>query len=130
MQWNENVVENVIADTPAQGYAFGLVEFPVDAEIDAALAVLFLGLGERGETAWKQGTDIASVVPSDSVEFVRNESKGDGVSAIEPAQGLEEGAAETGVARWIGWEWRSKVRSCEIAGRRPERRIGWISGGG
>src|SRR5438876_5479971 len=48
-QWQEHVVEYVIAHMPAQGYAFGLVKFPMDAEIDAALAVLFLGLGQRGE---------------------------------------------------------------------------------
>src|SRR5437870_12735026 len=86
MQRQEHVVENVIAHAPAQGYAFGLVEFPVDTEIYPALAVLFLGLGERGEAARNQRTDIASVVPRESVELVRNESKGDVVGAIEAAQ--------------------------------------------
>src|SRR5205809_589784 len=87
----------------------------VRASIDAALAVLFLGLGQRGEASRKQRTDIASIVPRDSVELVRNESKGDVVGAIEPAQGLEECAAKASVARWIGREWRGKVRTCQIA---------------
>src|SRR6266853_1171731 len=126
-QWHEHVVEYVIAHMPAQRYAFGLVKFPMDAEIDAALAVLFLGLGQRGEASRKQRTDIASIVPRDSVELVGNESKGDVISAIKPAQSLKEGAAEAGVTRGIGWEWRGKVRSCEIAGRCSQRCPVWVS---
>jgi len=63
MQWNENVVENVIADTPAQGYAFGLVEFPVDAEIDAALAVLLPRLGRERRNCVEAGDGYCQCCP-------------------------------------------------------------------
>jgi hypothetical protein len=40
----ESVIEYVIAHPAAQGDPFGLVEGPMNAEINPALAVLFLGL--------------------------------------------------------------------------------------
>src|SRR5439155_10653592 len=47
--WHKSVLEHEIPRAPALGDALGLVEGPVDTEVDAALAVLFLGLGERRE---------------------------------------------------------------------------------
>ena len=40
----ERMVEDMVGHAAALGDAFALVEEPVDAEIDPALAVLFLGL--------------------------------------------------------------------------------------
>src|SRR5262245_30276846 len=48
-QWHERVCEHVICHAPALGDPLGLVECPVDTKVDAALAVLFLGLRERRE---------------------------------------------------------------------------------
>ena len=47
----ERVREHVVGHAPALRDALGLVERPVDAEVDAALAVLLLGLRERREAA-------------------------------------------------------------------------------
>src|SRR4030095_6088944 len=44
---HERVLEHVIRHTPALSYTLGLVKRPMDTEVDAALAVLFLGLRER-----------------------------------------------------------------------------------
>src|SRR5438067_8500374 len=127
-QRHEHVVEHIISYVPAQGNALRLVEFPMDTEIDAALAVLFLRLGERREAARKQRTYVTIASLCDSVEFVRYERERDVVSAIKPAEGLKNGAPEPGVARRIGWEWRRKVRSSEVAGRSAQRRPGWVTG--
>jgi hypothetical protein len=43
----ESVLEDVLRYAPALGDPFGLVERPVDAEVDPALAVFFFSLGER-----------------------------------------------------------------------------------
>src|SRR5438046_7735526 len=125
--WQEHVVEHVIAHAPAQDDAFRLVEFPVDAEIDAALAVLLLRLRERRETARDQRSYVAFAVPRNSVEFVRNKSKGDVVGAIEPAQRLEQGGAKTGVPGRIGWEGGRKVWSREVAAGSTQRRPARVS---
>ena len=58
----EGVVEHVVGDAAALGDALGLVERPVDAEVDAALAVLLLGLRERGEAAREERPHVAVVV--------------------------------------------------------------------
>jgi len=43
---HEYVLENVIRDAPALGNTVALVKRPMNTEVDAALAVLFLGLRE------------------------------------------------------------------------------------
>ena len=98
MQRHERVVEHEITHTPAQGDAFRLVEYPVDAEVNSALAVLFLSLGEGRETPWSHRAHVPVVVPRDSVQLVRHEGKSDCVGAVESAQRLEQGAPESGVA--------------------------------
>ena len=42
----ESVVKDVVSNMPTQHDALRLVEGPVNAQIDSALAVLFLRLGE------------------------------------------------------------------------------------
>ena len=98
----------------------------MDAEINAALAVLVLGFGKRREAARQERAYVAIAAPSHSVELVRHEGKCDVVSSVKPAQNLEDGSAETGVAGRIGREWRGKVRSREVAGRGAEWRPGWV----
>src|SRR5947209_2909115 len=46
-QGHKRVLKDVIRHTPALGNRFCFVERPVDSQVDAALTVLFLGLGER-----------------------------------------------------------------------------------
>ena len=107
----EGVAEHVVGDAPALGDALGLVERPVDAEVDAALAVLLLGLRERAEAAREQRPHVALVVERHAVELVGHEGERDVVGAVEVAQRLEQRAAEAGVARGIGREGRREVRA-------------------
>lgn len=44
---HEGVLKHVIRHAPALDDPLGLVKHPMDTEVDAALAVLFLGFGER-----------------------------------------------------------------------------------
>src|SRR5713226_3000579 len=96
VQRDELVLRHVVRDALAERDALGLVECPVDSEVDAALAVLLFGLRERGEAAREQRPDVALIVDRRAVELVGREREGDVVTAVEVAQGLEERAAEAG----------------------------------
>src|SRR5436190_1441848 len=61
VQRSEGMIEDVVSHLPAQDDAFGLIESPMNAEIDAALAVLFLSLRERREAAREQRTYVSVV---------------------------------------------------------------------
>jgi len=43
--WCEQSLKYEVPDVPSLGDAFSFIEAPVDAEIDSALTVFFLGLG-------------------------------------------------------------------------------------
>src|SRR5512147_2676090 len=100
------VLEDVAPHLVALRDAFVLVEAPVDAEVDAALAVLFLRFGQRGETARPERTRVALVVLRDAVELVRYERERDVVGTVELAQHLEQRASEDGVPGRIRREGR------------------------
>src|SRR5580765_8165562 len=129
-QRTEGVLEYFIRHASAQGDAVCFVERPVYPEIDPALAVLLLGLGQRREAARTEGPHRALVVLGHTVELVRHEGEGDAIGAVEPAQRLEKGASESGVAGRIGRKRRCEVGAVEIAGRRAERHERRISLGG
>src|SRR6266446_8678468 len=65
--------------------------------IYAALAVLFLGLGERREATRGERAHVPLVVLRHAVEFVRHEGEGDVVGPVEVAQDLEESGPEPGM---------------------------------
>src|SRR5262245_17538091 len=109
MERGEGVVEYVVRDLPSLSNAFALVEGPVDPEVDAALAVLLLGLRQRAEDAWDQRAHVAVRVARHAVPLVRHEHERDVVAAVEAPQGLEERAAEARVSRWVGREGRREV---------------------
>jgi hypothetical protein len=46
MAWEQEMCEHIVGHAPALRDALGLVESPVDAEIDAALTILFLRFRE------------------------------------------------------------------------------------
>ena len=117
----ERVREYVIRDLSTLGDATGRVERPVDAEVDAALAVLLLGLREVCEAARRERPDVPVVARRLAVELVGRERERDVVGPEDMAQHLEERAAERRVARGVGRERRREVRSLEVAGRRAER---------
>src|SRR5206468_7619259 len=99
----------------------------MDTEVDSALAILFLGLGERREAARDERTHVPVVVPRHPIELVRHEGEGDVVGPVEVAQGLEEGAPEPSMPGRICREGRRVVWPVEVAGWRAERRKGRIS---
>ena len=67
---SERVLEHVIRYAPALCDPLGLVERPVDTEVDAALAVLILGLGEGRKPTRDEWTYVAVVVECHAVELV------------------------------------------------------------
>src|SRR2546430_12456473 len=99
MQRREKIIKHIISPPPAQGDALCLVEFPVDAEIDPALAVLFLSLRERREAAREERANVAVIAARGSVKLIRHKGESDFVGPVKSAQGLEESAAESGVTR-------------------------------
>src|SRR5206468_9188429 len=91
-------------------------------QVDAALAVLLLGFGERREALRYQRAHVAVVVACLAVELVRNERERDAIGPVEMAQDLEQCAPEPGVAGRVGGKRRCEVRSVEVTGGRAERR--------
>src|ERR1700730_12858718 len=116
--WREGVVEDVVGHVAALGDGLGLVEVPVDAEINSALAVFFFGLGESGEAAGHERTDVAGVVFGHAVEFVGDKGERDVVRAEKSAHCLEDRAAKSAMSGRIGRKRRSEIRAGEIAGGR------------
>ena len=94
---NESVLEHVIRHLPALGDSLGLVEGPVNTEIDSALAIFFFSLRERGETARQERAHIAIVAGRGSVELVRDERERNRIGTVEFSQDLKERAPEAGV---------------------------------
>src|SRR5260370_19511640 len=75
------VAEHPVADLVARFDALNFVEFPMDAEINPALAVFFSGLAEAVKGARHQGSRLAVLVDGDGVEFIRNDREVDVVGA-------------------------------------------------
>ena len=88
---HERLLEDLICHAPPLGDPRGLIKGPMHPEIDAALAVFFLGLRERREAAREARAHAAPIVAGDAVELVRDKGEGDVVGLIKVAQGLEEG---------------------------------------
>ena len=85
VQRREGMVEDVICDVSTLRNALRLIERPMDAEVNPALAILFLGLRERREVARHVRANIAVVVLGDSVEFIRYKHERDVIGAEESA---------------------------------------------
>src|SRR5262249_34803855 len=81
--WPEGVGEHVIGTVAALFDAFVLVEDPVNPQVNAALAVLFLGLGQRLEAAGQEWPDGSVIAPGNTVELIRHEGEGDLVGPVE-----------------------------------------------
>ena len=97
-QWPEGVVEDVIRDVAALSDALRFIEWPMDAEINSALAVFFFGLRERRKIARHVRAHIAAVVFCHTVEFIGDKHEWEAISAVESTEGLEKGTAEAGMA--------------------------------
>src|SRR5882724_93309 len=120
---HEGLSEHVVGHAPALGDALRLVEHPVDSQVDAALAVLFLGLRERREATRYERARVALVVERLAVELVRHEREANAVGPVEVAQDLEERPAEARMAGGVGRERWGEVGSVEVARGRAERRV-------
>ena len=66
----ERVLKHVIRDAPSLFNPLGLVEHPVDTEVDAALAVFVLSLGEGRKMTWDEWPYVTVVVECHAVELV------------------------------------------------------------
>src|ERR1700681_3696445 len=121
------MVEDVVGHAAALGDTFTLVEGPVNAEIDPALAVFFLSFRQRPELPRHQWSHVSLTVERDAVEFVGDKREGNVVAQVEAAQNLEQRAAESSVTRRISGERRREVWAGQIAGRRAQRPESWIS---
>src|SRR5579885_2723391 len=117
----EGVAEDVIRHLASLCNALGLVEAPVNSQVDAALPVFLFRLRERLKAARDERADLSVIVAGDSVQFVGNESERDLVGAVKPPQGLEQRPGKTRMPGGVGRKRRSKVRPVKIAGRRAHR---------
>jgi hypothetical protein len=97
---HERLLEDFICHAPPLGDPLGLIKGPVHPEIDAALAIFFLGLRQRREAARQARAHVALIVAGHAVELVRDKGEGDVVSLVEVAQSLEEGAPARGPHGW------------------------------
>ncbi len=95
----KRVRKNVIRHATPQGNSLGLVERPVNPEINPALAVFLFRLRKRGEAARYEWAHIAAIVARHSVEFIGDKREGDLIRLVKIAQGLEERASEPTVSR-------------------------------
>ena len=118
MRWGERVIKNVIAHAAPKSDPFRFVKGPVDAKVNPALAVLFLGLRQSRKTARPIGTRISMIVEGLAIEFIGNERERDAIGAVKPAHDLEECSAESGMTRRIGRKWRCKIGGSDVAGGR------------
>src|SRR5882724_13621271 len=85
----KGVVEDVVCYSPALGDTCGLVEVPVDAEINPALTIFLFGVRQGRKAARHVGTDISVVIFGHAVELIGNESKADIIRSIKTAQRLK-----------------------------------------
>src|SRR4029453_14304768 len=85
-QTHEGPPEHVVGDAPALGDAQGLVVGPVDAQVDAALAVFLLGLGQRGKPPRDEQAPVALVVEGLAVELVGHERERDAIGPVDVPQ--------------------------------------------
>src|SRR6185295_17992001 len=93
----KGVAHHVARDPAALRNPLSLVERPMNAEIDSALAILLLRLRERGEMPRLQRPHITIRSARHAVELVRDKRERDVIAAVEPAEHLEQGTAEPGV---------------------------------
>src|SRR5947207_10689968 len=117
----------MVGHAAALGDTFAFVESPMNAEIDPALAVLFLRFRQGPELPRHQWSHVSLAVERHAVEFVGDKDEGNVVAEVEAAQNLEQRAAESSVTRRIGGERRREVWAGQIASRSAQRPEAWIS---
>ena len=83
----ESVIEYVIAYAATKGDSLRFVKGPVNAEINSALTVLFLGLRQSRKAARPKGSDMSIVIAGLPIELIGNENERDVVGAVEAAHG-------------------------------------------
>src|SRR5262249_31124566 len=106
----QDVGKDVIGHAVARADALDRVEVPVNAQVDPALGVFDLGLGQAVKRSRHNGPNPSVGAPGGTVELVRSEGESNIVLAVEATKDLERGAAKGGVARRVGREGRREVR--------------------
>src|SRR3954469_17626420 len=102
----------------------------MDAEINTALAVFFLGLRKRIEMPRPEIANLPGVIDCHPVEFVRGKSERDIICVVETAEDLEKRATEAAVTRRVGREGWGEIRAGQVTGWRTERIKARIAQGG
>ena len=115
MSGSEGVIEHVIGHVATKGDSLRFVERPVNAKINSALAVLFLGLRQSWKTPRPIWPEISIMIAGLSIELVRNECEWDIIGAVKPTNRFKERTSNTSMTRGICRERRSKIRASEIA---------------
>src|SRR5947208_97062 len=110
------MIEDVIGHAVTQSDSLRFVKGPVNAKINPALAVLFLGLRQSRKTARPIWPEISIVIAGLSIELVGDERERDIIGAVKPAHRFEQRASDPGMTGRITGEWRSEIRASEIAG--------------
>src|SRR5687767_13919801 len=105
----EEVGERVMGDRAALFDPRGLVEGPVNAEIDAALAVFLRRLAEAGKRSALERAGVSVDILVHAVELIGNKREGDVIGAIEVLERTEDRSAERRVAGRVGGERRREV---------------------
>src|SRR5262249_15864118 len=106
--------EDVVGHLGALLDAPDLVEAPVDAEVDAALAVLLGGLAEAVEGARHHRADVAGLVAGGAVGFVPSGGE-------EVGEKGEGGGAKGGMARGVSRKGRGEVGAAAVVVGRSQR---------
>ena len=123
----KSVIEDVIGYMSTLTDSGGLVEVPMDPEINSALTIFFFGLRQTRKTARHVGTNVAVGIFGYAIEFVGNERESDLICSVKTAKSFENCTAKPAVARRIRREGRSKVWSIQVTGRRAERSKGRVA---
>ena len=110
------MVEYPVGDFTARLDPLNFIELPMDAEINAAFAVLLGGLAEAVKRARNQGSRLTILVYRDRVEFIRNDCEVNIVGSEKVFHRLEQGAADAGMAGGVRRKWRGKVGPVVVVG--------------
>src|SRR5207302_7658593 len=114
---SQKIAKHIIGDRFALGETLDLVELPMNAEIDAALSVLFRCLAHAGELPSDDWPRLSVLIDGQPVEFIGRERKADIVGAVVVGDSPKSRRAETGMAGRVCWEWRSEVEAVVVIGR-------------
>src|SRR5436305_14199455 len=96
--WRQYMTEDIVGYVVPFHDPFDLVEAPMDAEVDPALAVLFGGRAETMEGAEDQRPYFASGIQRSAVHFIGADGERDVVRTVEVGERPKQCSAEACMA--------------------------------